>query len=242
MYGSHLHGTEYVSNAYRSMFAVHKQHFILSLTYHSSACIWQLYCTAAGKHLCWLSIRLCSCSSVSCFYWLDRRPESSIFAIPSVYRALVQFYFECGFESLGEVFIQLCSTNANNQQCYNLIGTLGTDAARVQSSCPTGGSSCSSSCWSSIQTFCNNAGCCVNVFKTSALTELIAADDNHLWVSCSVETPGFCTQSSVSHPSGGTNTHYPLSKLLVAFGSDGIHFLKNSPIYKYCIIVQTVGI
>jgi len=51
-----------------------------------------------------------------------------------------------------------------------------------------------------IQTFRNNAGCCVNVFNNSALTELIAADDNRLWVSCSVETPGFCTQSSVIRP------------------------------------------
>ena len=50
-----------------------------ALTYHSSTCIWQLYYTAAGKHLCWLSIRLCSCSLVSCFYRLDRRPESCIF-------------------------------------------------------------------------------------------------------------------------------------------------------------------
>jgi len=51
-----------------------------------------------------------------------------------------------------------------------------------------------------IQTFRNNAGCCVNVFNNSALTELIAADDSRLWVSCSVETPGFCTQSSVIRP------------------------------------------
>ena len=137
----------------------------------------------------------------------------STLCIPRCNRALVRFYFECGFEAFGELFIQLCSTNANNQRCYNLIGTLDTDAARVQSSCPTSGSSCPSSCRSSIQTFRNNAGCCVNVFNTSALTELLAADDNRLWVSCSVETPGFCTQSSVIR-SGATTTQYALSKLL----------------------------
>jgi len=148
----------------------------------------------------------------------DAQGVASIYStacIPRCNRALVRFYFECGFEALGEVFIQLCSTNANNQRCYNLIGSLNTDGARVQSSCPTSGSSCPSSCQSSIQTFRNNAGCCVNVFNTSALTELFAADDNRLWVSCSVETPGFCTQSSVTRPtSGTTSTQYTLSKLL----------------------------
>jgi len=133
----------------------------------------------------------------------DARSVASIYStlcIPRCNRALVRFYFECGFEALGEVFIQLCSTNANNQRCYNLIGTLDTDAARVQSSCPTSRSSCPSSCRSSIQTFRNNAGCCVNVFNSSAFDQLIAADDNRLWVSCSVETPGFCTQSTVIRP------------------------------------------
>ena len=145
----------------------------------------------------------------------DAQSVASIYStacIPRCKQALAQFYFECGFEALGEMFIQLCSTNANNQRCYNLIGTLHTDAARVQSSCPTGGSSCPSSCRSSIQTFRNNAGCCVNVFNTSALTELIAADDNRLWLSCSVETPGFCTQASgatnrLNHPTSGTTEY-----------------------------------
>ena len=142
--------------------------------------------------------------SASSIDMTDAQGVASLYStacIPRCNRALARFYFECGFETLGEMFIQLCSTNANNQRCYNLIGTLGTDAARVHSSCPTSGSSCPSSCRSSIQTFRNNAGCCVNVFNNSAFTaELIAADDNHLWVSCSVETPGFCTQSTVIRP------------------------------------------
>ena len=103
----------------------------------------------------------------------------------------------------------------NNIRCYNLIGTLDADATRVQSSCPTGGSSCSSSCQSSILTYRNNAECCVNIFNTSALTEFIAAGNYSLWASCSVETPGFCTQSTVRRPSSGAaSTQYPLSKLL----------------------------
>ena len=122
---------------------------------------------------------------------------------PRCNRAVTRFYFECGFESFGELFIQLCSTNSNNARCYNLIGTLDSDATRVQSSCPTGGSSsCSSSCQSAILTFRNNLGCCVNVFNTSALTDFVAADDYCLWASCSVETPGFCTQSTVNRPNG----------------------------------------
>ena len=122
---------------------------------------------------------------------------------PRCNRALARFYFECGFESFGELFIQLCSTNSNNTRCYNLIGTLDSDATRVQSSCPTGGSSsCSTSCQSAILSFRNNLGCCVNVFNTSALTDFIAVDDYCLWASCSVETPGFCTQSSVNRPNG----------------------------------------
>jgi len=40
----------------------------------------------------------------------------------------------------------------------------------------------------------------VNFFNNSALIDLIAADDIRLWVSCSVEPPGFCTQSTVIHP------------------------------------------
>jgi len=157
----------------------------------------------------------------------DAQSVASVYGtlcIPRCNRALVRFYFECGFEDLGKVFIQLCSTNANNQRCYNLIGTLATDAARVQSSCPTSGSFCPSSCRSSIQTFRNNAGCCVNTFNSSTFDQLIAADDNRLWVSCSVQTPGFCTQSTVIPPdsvpdtsrstSGAISTEYALSKLL----------------------------
>ena len=139
-----------------------------------------------------LSIDLTDAESVASIY--------STLCIPRCNQALARFYYECGFEALGEMLIQLCSTNANNQRCYNLIGTLDTDAARVQSSCPTSGSSCPSSCRTSIQTFHNNAGCCVNFFNNSVLTDLIAADDIRLWVSCSVEPPGFCTQSTVIRP------------------------------------------
>ena len=64
-------------------------------------------------------------------------------------------------------------------------------------------------------TYRNNSGCCVNLFNTSALTEFIAAGNYSLWASCSVETPGFCTQSIVRRPSSGAaSTQYPLSKLL----------------------------
>ena len=151
---------------------------------------------------------------------------------PRCNRAIARFYFECGFESFGELFIQLCSTNSNNARCYDLIGALDSDGTRVESSCPTGGSSsCPSSCQSAILTFRNNLGCCVNVFNTSALTDFIDVDDYYLWASCSVETPGFCTQSTVNRPnsalpctqgtanclgsvSGTTTTQHPLSKLL----------------------------
>jgi len=73
---------------------------------------------------------------------IDAQGVASLYStacIPRCNRALVRFYLECGFETLGEVFIQLCSTNANNQHCYNLVGTLNTDGVRVQSSCPTSG-------------------------------------------------------------------------------------------------------
>ena len=138
----------------------------------------------------------------------DARFVSSIYStlcVPRCSQAIARFYFECGFEAFGELFIQLCSTNANNERCYNLIGTLDADAARVQSSCPTGGFSCPRICQSSILTYRNNAGCCVNVFNTSALTEFITADDYSLWASCSLRTPGFCTQSTVSRPDSAGN-------------------------------------
>ena len=134
----------------------------------------------------------------------DARFVSSLYStlcLPRCNRAVARFYFECGFEAFGELFIQLCSTNANNERCYNLIGTLDTDATRVQSFCPRGGSySCRSSCRNSIIAYRNHGECCVNVFNTSASTEFIAANDYSLWASCPVVTPGFCTQSTVSRP------------------------------------------
>ena len=146
----------------------------------------------------------------------------SAFCTPRCNPAFARYFFECGFEASGELFIQYCSTNANNERCYNLLNTLATDAVRVQSSCPTGGSSCTSSCQSSIATYRNNSGCCVSVFNISGISNPEAANNNYsLWASCSVETPGLC-QSTVSHPgsvttssptSDTTNTQYPLSKL-----------------------------
>ena len=139
----------------------------------------------------------------------DARVVASLYSTlckPRCNQALTRFYFECGFEALGEVFIQLCSTNANNERCYNLIGSMDTDATQIQISCPTSGSSCPSSCQSSVQTFRNNEGCCVNIFNTSAWTEFVTADDYSLWASCSVETPGVCTQSTVSRP-GSVRRH-----------------------------------
>ena len=142
---------------------------------------------------------LTDAQSVASFY--------STLCLPRCNRALAQFYFECGFEALGELFIQLCSTNANNERCYNLIGTFITNATSVQSSCPMNESSCPSSCQSSILDYCNNVGCCMNVFNTSA-TPFIAANDYRLWASCSVETPGFCTQSTVNHSTSTSGTEF----------------------------------
>ena len=149
----------------------------------------------------------------------DARVVASIYSTlckPRCNQALARFYFECSFEALGEVFIQLCSTNANNQRCYNLLGTLDTDATSVQSSCPMNGS-CPSSCRSSILTYRNNAGCCVNIFNTS-VSPFMAADNYRFWASCSVETPGFCTQSTVSRSTSGT-------KCLCVFSNFGIETL-----------------
>jgi len=166
--------------------------------------------------------------------------QSGALCAPQCNPAIARYFSECSSGALVEVFIQFCGTNANNESCYNLTNTLATDAATVQLSCPTSGSSCSSSCQSSILTYRNNSGCCVNVFNSSTLINFpgvatlnfAAANNNSLWVSCSVETPGLCTQSTVSRPgslpgttsspasgttsspnSGTTNSQYPLSKL-----------------------------
>jgi len=175
----------------------------------------------------------------------DVNRSFSAFCTPQCNPVVARYLFECGFEASGELFIQICSTNANNERCYNLLNTLNTDAARVASNCPLDGSSCSSSCQSSILTYRNNSGCCVSVISQG----LFNANNNYsVWVSCSVETPGFCTQSTVIRPgsgttssptsgtrrsptsgttssptsgttssptSGTTNTQYPLSKLFV---------------------------
>ena len=44
----------------------------------------------------------------------------------------------------------------------------------------------------------------MNIFDMSATMDVIAVDNKNPWMSCSVETPGFCTQSTVSH-SGATS-------------------------------------
>ena len=127
--------------------------------------------------------------------------------LPRCNRALARFYSECGTEGFVELFFQVCAINSDNNQCYDILATLLNDSRRVDAACPSDRSSCPSTCRGSILNFRENSGCCVNLYNNSARIPNFSftADDYSLWAACSVETPGFCTDSSVSRPGTTVN-------------------------------------
>ena len=140
--------------------------------------------------------------------------------LPRCNQAIAQFYSECGTEDTIEVFFQFCATNSDNNRCYNVFETLITDSFRVDMACSSDRSSCPSICRNSIIAFRDNSECCVNLYNNSATFAFpfsFTADDYSLWASCSIETPGVCTDSSVNRPGrSGTNTQNPsLARLLL---------------------------
>ena len=125
-------------------------------------------------------------------------------------------------KTLLKCFFHVCATNSDNNRCYDVLETLITDSRRVDATCPSDRSSCPSTCRNSLLTFRDNSECCVNLYNNSATFPFpfsFTADDYSLWASCSVETPGFCTESSVSRSSSSaTGTCNPLLAGLLLLG------------------------
>jgi len=151
------------------------------------------------------------------------QPVYRTLCLPRCNQALVQFFSDCSTEGFFELFFHLCAINSNNNRCYDVFETLLTDSFIVNAACPSNRSSCLSTCRDSIVTFRQNSECCVNLYNNSATIPNFSftADDYSLWAGCSVETPGFCTDSSVNRPgptssptcSGTSSTQKTFSKL-----------------------------
>jgi len=189
----------------------------------------------------------------------------SAFCTPRCNPAFARYFFECGFEASGELFIQYCSTNANNERCYNLLNTLATDAVtvQVQSSCPMDGSSSSSSCQSSILTYRNNSVCCVSVFNMSSIFNTAATNSiivcgylvqwkpqgsaRVLWAVLAVLQPAvlLLVQPAVQLQAQQTLNIYWANCLLgYSLGWWWYSLSEELTVYKYCytvcILLQTV--
>ena len=154
------------------------------------------------------------------------QPVYRTLCLPRCNQALVQFFSDCSTEGFFELFFHVCAINSDNNRCYDIFETLLNDSFIVNAACPSNRSSCPSTCRDSILTFRQNSECCVNLYNNSARFPIFpnfsfTADDYSLWAGCSVETPGFCTDSSVNRPgptssptcSGTSSTQKTLSKL-----------------------------
>ena len=108
-------------------------------------------------------------------------------------------------------FVDLCSVNPiNNQFCAealdsDVIGSGGSTSplqTSLQSNCGSSGSFCSASCQRAITDAANTYGCCVNVYNNSNSGLQLSQLSYSLWNSCGVDTPGFCSASTLSSLAG----------------------------------------
>ena len=110
----------------------------------------------------------------------------------------------CG--SLAQVHVEACTVADNGQFC-----SLKTDVSSfrgVAQNCAAhlSSSSCSSSCRSSLSTFRNVFGCCINsifngtlaaVHPSSSFRQILPYFSNSLWSRCNVASPGMCNSTLV---------------------------------------------
>lgn len=131
---------------------------------------------------------------------------------PSVGQPLVdtlQQNSNCKRLQIAEELVDICSTNANNEYCGAVLGldvlssitsNEGPDplltSLAINCASDSSSSVCSSSCQSAVTNIKTAYGCCVNTFNdtNSGLQTVLSYS---LWNSCGVDTPGFCTASTL---------------------------------------------
>ena len=103
--------------------------------------------------------------------------------------------------------VDACSVNENDQFCAAIVGSNVIDSGgsndqqftSLVTNCASSSSSfCSSSCRSAVTSIANSHGCCVNVFNISIGGNQVPQLSYGLWNRCGVDTPGFCSASTLS--------------------------------------------
>lgn len=103
--------------------------------------------------------------------------------------------------------VEACSINENNEFCAAVVGSNLIDSGSSTDSnfislvnnCASSSSSfCSSSCQNAVTTIANSYGCCVNVYNISIGGNQVPQLSYGLWNRCGVNTPGFCSASTLS--------------------------------------------
>ena len=119
-------------------------------------------------------------------------PILSNVCIPQYGQPLVNDAAECGFHTLVQSYLQLCSINSNGQSCYE-IDDASEDNAEEQCSSPRDLQNCTSGCRHALLAYHSDFGCCVNVDNDFI-------DSDELWSSCGVDKPGLCEGSTLESP------------------------------------------
>ncbi len=103
--------------------------------------------------------------------------------------------------------VEVCRVDENNQYCGAILGSSAINSGTssnplftsLVSNCASSSSSfCSSSCRSAATNIENSYGCCVNAFNISIGGAQVPQLSYGLWNRCGVDSPGFCTASTLS--------------------------------------------
>ena len=101
--------------------------------------------------------------------------------------------------------VEVCRVNENNEFCAAVSGSNAessiqdSDFISLVTNCSSSSSSfCSPSCQNAVTTIANSHGCCVNVYNTSIGGIQVLQLSYGLWNRCGVDTPGFCSASTLS--------------------------------------------
>ena len=104
--------------------------------------------------------------------------------------------------------VEVCRVNENNEFCAAVVGSdlidsgssTDSDFISLVINCSSSilSSSCSSSCQNAVTNIANSHGCCVNVYNISIDGNQVPQLSYGLWNRCGVNTPGFCSTSTLS--------------------------------------------
>ena len=104
--------------------------------------------------------------------------------------------------------VNICAINENNEFCATVVGSnlidsgssTDSDFTSLVINCSSSilSPSCSSSCQNAVTNIANSHGCCVNVFNISIGGNQVPQLSYGLWNRCGVDTPGFCSTSTLS--------------------------------------------